>query len=194
MVFLRSSSPAESGPTLHTRRLTLRIPSSSDYAAWAELRARSRAFLVPWEPAWTRDELSRSAFRRRIRHYHQELREESGFAFFLFDRNSHQLIGGVSLSNIRRGVTQSCSLGYWIGQPHASSGYMTEAVGGVLPFVFDTLRLNRLEAACLPGNASSIKVLEKNHFCQEGLAKKYLKINGVWQDHILYALLRDDWR
>ncbi len=194
MAFLRSSSPVDTGPVIHTRRLQLRVPVSADYVAWAELRACSRAFLAPWEPAWTRDELSRSAFRRRIRHYHQELRDESGYAFFLFDRETDKLLGGVSLSNVRRGVTQSCALGYWVGEPLAGYGFMTEAVNGILPFVFDTLHLNRLEAACLPSNASSIKVLEKNRFCQEGLAKKYLKINGVWQDHILFALLRDDWR
>ncbi|MEL7542890.1 MAG: GNAT family protein [Pseudomonadota bacterium] len=194
MAFLRSSSAGDSGPVLHTQRLTLRLPVSGDYAAWAEMRAQSRAFLTPWEPAWTRDELSRSAFRRRIRHYHQELRDETGYAFFLFERQSNALVGGVSLSNVRRGVTQSCAIGYWIGRPCAGQGLMSEAVAGVMPFVFDTLQLNRLEAACLPHNASSIKVLEKNRFSREGLAKKYLRINGVWQDHILFALLRDEWR
>jgi len=194
MAFLRATNPVDAGPVVHARRAVLRIPASSDYAAWAELRARSRTFLTPWEPAWTRDELSRSAFRRRIRHYNQELRDESGFAFFMFERTAGQLVGGVSLSNIRRGVTESCVLGYWVGEPYAGQGYMSEAVSSVLPFVFETLRLHRLEAACLPGNTASIKVLEKNRFCHEGLAKKYLKINGVWQDHILFALLRDDWR
>ncbi|MEL6287315.1 MAG: GNAT family protein [Pseudomonadota bacterium] len=194
MAFLRSTSAGDTGPVLHTARLTLRLPTSSDYVHWAELRAESRAFLVPWEPAWTRDELSRSAFRRRIRHYQQELRDETGYAFFLFARDGGELIGGLSLAHVRRGVTQSCAIGYWTGVRHARTGYMSEAVAGAMPFVFETLKLNRVEAACLPRNAASIRVLEKNRFQREGLAKKYLKINGVWQDHILFALLRDEWR
>jgi len=192
MAFLRSVSTSDLGPILDGDRVTLRLPQMSDYGEWAELRNQSREFLIPWEPTWMRDELTRSSFRRRIRHYQRDLREESGYAFFIFDKSDNCLKGGITLSNVRRGVTQSCSLGYWIGMPHAKKGLMTAGVQAVVPFVFETLGLHRLEAACLPSNIASMRLLEKVGFQREGLAKKYLRINGVWQDHILFALLENE--
>ncbi len=192
MAFLRSVSTSDLGPILDGDRVTLRLPQMSDYGEWAELRNQSREFLIPWEPTWMRDELTRSSFRRRIRHYQRDLREESGYAFFIFDKSDNCLKGGITLSNVRRGVTQSCSLGYWIGMPYAKKGLMTAGVQAVVPFVFETLGLHRLEAACLPSNIASMRLLEKVGFQREGLAKKYLRINGVWQDHILFALLENE--
>jgi ribosomal-protein-alanine N-acetyltransferase len=122
----------------------------------------------------------------------RDLREDVGYALFIFTASSGSLVGGLTLCNVRRGVTQSCTLGYWIGARFAQQGYMTAAVRAVVPFVFDSLELHRLEAACLPGNTASIKLLEKTGFKREGLARRYLRINGVWQDHLLYALLDSD--
>lgn len=194
MAFLRSVSGAEQGPVVRGRKVTLRIPQSYDYTAWAELRAASRDFLTPWEPTWQRDELSKSAFRRRLRHYQKDLREETGYAFLIFANDDDRLLGGITLANVRRGVTQSSSVGYWIGKPYAKQGHMTEAVATIIPFVFDILKLHRLEAACLPTNNASIALLRKSGFQHEGLARRYLRINGVWQDHLLFALLEDDSR
>lgn len=193
MVFLRSVS-ADTGPVVHGRHVLLRLPQSYDYAAWAQLRARSREFLTPWEPTWASDELTRPAFRRRLRHYHKEFREETGYTFFIFRNTDDVLLGGLSLSNVRRGVTQSASLGYWMGAPYAGCGLMTDAVRAICPFGFGTLGLHRLEAACLPWNTASVRVLEKCGFVREGLARRYLKINGIWQDHLLFALVEDDHR
>ena len=170
------------------------MPLSYDYSQWAELRAVSREFLTPWEPTWMRDELSRSSYRRRLRHYQKDLRDESGYAFFLFNNSEDKLMGGITLSNVRRGVTQSCSLGYWIGKPYSDMGYMSAGVDTIIPFVFETLKLHRLEAACLPSNKASIRLLEKTGFIHEGLARRFLRINGVWQDHLLFALIEDDSR
>lgn len=172
----------------------VRTPQMADYQAWAELRAASREFLTPWEPLWASDELSRSSFRRRVRHYQRDLREDVGYALFIFAAASGALVGGLTLCNVRRGVTQACTLGYWIGGPHARRGYMTAAVRAVVPFVFDSLELHRLEAACLPTNNASIRLLEGTGFVREGMARRYLRINGVWQDHLLYALLDTDER
>lgn len=194
MAFLRSVSGNEQGPVLRGKELTLRIPQSYDYAQWAELRAQSRNFLIPWEPTWLRDELSRSSYRRRLRHYQKDMREEIGYAFFLFRNSDDKLLGGMTLSNVRRGVTQSGSLGYWVGEPFSAQGYMSAGTDTIIPFVFETLRLHRLEAACLPTNKASIRLLEKTGFKHEGLARRYLRINGVWQDHLLFALLEDDSR
>jgi ribosomal-protein-alanine N-acetyltransferase len=192
MALLRAASPNDFGPVIETERVLLRTPQMSDYPAWAELRATSRDFLMPWEPLWSPDELSRASFRRRVRHYLRDLREDVGYALFIYDRTRNALVGGLTLCNVRRGVTQACTLGYWVGARYAKQGYMTAAVRAVVPFVFDTLELHRLEAACLPSNTASVRLLEKTGFHREGLARRYLRINGVWQDHLLYALLESD--
>ena len=127
-------------------------------------------------------------------HYLRDLREDVGYALFVFTADGEQLLGGVTLCNVRRGVTQACTLGYWIGEPHARKGYMTAAVRAVIPFVFDSLELHRLEAACLPHNLASKRLLERTGFRREGFARRYLRINGAWQDHLLYALLDTDER
>jgi ribosomal-protein-alanine N-acetyltransferase len=163
-----------------------------DYAAWAQLRALSREHLTPWEPQWARDELARSAFRRRLRQYQRELREDQSYAYLIFSEADASLLGGLTLGTIRRGVAQTASIGYWIGLPFAGRGHMTDAVAAIIPFAFDTLGLHRLEAACLPHNVASSRVLEKVGFRREGIARRYLKINGIWQDHDLYALLHED--
>jgi [ribosomal protein S5]-alanine N-acetyltransferase len=194
MALLRTASPSDFGPVIQTERVLLRTPQMGDYPAWAELRAQSREFLTPWEPLWSNDELSRASFRRRIRHYLRDLREDVGYALFIFAAPSGPLVGGLTLCNVRRGVTQACTLGYWIGARYARQGYMTEAVRAVIPFVFDSLELHRLEAACLLTNTASIKLLETTGFTQDGLARRYLRINGVWQDHLLYGLLDTDVR
>ena len=182
----------ETKPRVEGQGVYLREPQMSDYPAWAELRSMSREFLEPWEPRWTRDELERDTYRRRIRYYYRDARQDLGYAFFLFRTSDNALIGGVTLSNIRRGVSQSCTLGYWIGAPHARQGYMTRGVRAITWFVFDVLRLHRLEAACLPENKASAALLTRTGFQYEGLARRYLKINGTWQDHWLFARLNDD--
>jgi ribosomal-protein-alanine N-acetyltransferase len=192
MAFLRPSPVVDPDHEIRGARVYLRHPAMQDYAEWAELRALSRAHLTPWEPQWSRDELTRSNFRRRLRQYHRELRDDHGYAFFIFTETDSKLVGGLSVSNVRRGVAQAASLGYWMGAPCAGRGLMTDAVRAVLHFGFGTLRLNRFEAACLPSNAASQRVLEKVGFKREGRARRYLKINGTWQDHDLFALLHDD--
>ena len=102
------------------------------------------------------------------------------------------LLGGCTLSNVRRGVTQCCTLGYWIGAKFARQGYMTGAVKALIPFVFKTLGLHRIEAACLTDNEPSKNLLARTGFRQEGLARRYLLINGEWADHLLFALLKEE--
>ncbi|HBF60706.1 MAG TPA: 30S ribosomal protein S5 alanine N-acetyltransferase [Methyloceanibacter sp.] len=194
MALLRAATPGDIGPVIETERVVLRAPQMSDYPAWAELRATSRDFLVPWEPLWAPDELSRASFRRRVRHYLRDMREDMGYALFVYDTQSTALVGGITLCNVRRGVTQSCTLGYWVGAAHAKRGYMTAAVRAVVPFVFDSLELHRLEAACLPTNTASMRLVKRVGFTREGLARRYLRINGDWRDHVLYALLDTDSR
>ncbi len=184
--------PGGREPVLRGAGIYLRYPQMGDYAAWASLRKESREFLEPWEPSWAPDELSRLAFRRRIRRYQREIRSDSAYPFFLFRDEDKALMGGCTLSNVRRGVTQSAGLGYWIGARFARQGHMSTAVKALLPFVFQTLGLHRLEAACIPENEPSRSLLLKAGFREEGIARRYLQINGVWRDHVLFALLEDD--
>lgn len=194
MAFLRSVPLNDSGPMIRGDHVFLRVPQMSDYLDWASLREVSEDFLRPWEPEWAPDELSRSAFRRRLRYYHRDIREGTGYAFFLFKTDDNTLLGGITLTNARRGVSQSISIGYWIGAVYSRQGYMTSALGILMTFVFRQLGFHRLEAACLPSNLPSRKLLAKCGFEHEGLARKYLKINGLWQDHLLFSAIDDNLR
>jgi ribosomal-protein-alanine N-acetyltransferase len=192
--FLRNPPWTGTPPVLRGERVYLRPPQIGDWSDWARLRAASRDFLTPWEPTWTSDELTRLAYRRRLRRYQRDARDGFGYAFFIFHQGSDELLGGLTLSNVRRGVTQSCSLGYWMGRPFAGQGYMKDAVRALLPFVFHDLGLHRLEAACLPSNEPSKAVLAAAGFTEEGYAREYLRINGAWRDHVLFSLLASDAR
>ncbi len=192
MALFRSVTWSEPLPILEGKGVFLRMPQMADFAEWARLRAESRAFLEPWEPTWPGDDLTRSAFRRRMRRHARELREDLGYPFLVFRAADRALLGGVTLSNVRRGVAQAASLGYWIGARYARKGYMTAAVAALIPFAHSQLRLRRIEAACLPDNAASVRLLEKLNLVREGYAREYLCIAGSWQDHLLFAHLAGD--
>lgn len=194
MALFRSASYPEAVPPLEAESVILRMPQMSDFAEWADLRERSRAFLTPWEPTWPADDLTRGAFRRRLRRYAEDVRTDQGYAFLAFRSSDNALVGGLTLANVRRGVAQTASLGYWMGAPYAGQGYMSAAVRAIMPFAFGPLRLHRMEAACIPTNTPSMRLLESVGFQREGLARRYLCINGTWQDHVLYALLAGDLR
>jgi ribosomal-protein-alanine N-acetyltransferase len=163
-----------------------------DHEAWAGLRGRSRAFLTPWEPAWPADDLTRASFRRRLRHNQQEIANDEAYPFLIFRDDDNLLVGGLSLGQVRRGVVQAAILGYWIGEPYARQGFMSLALRAAIGYAFTTLRLHRIEASCLPHNEASKKLLERTGFTREGYARSYLRINAVWQDHLLYGLLETD--
>jgi ribosomal-protein-alanine N-acetyltransferase len=192
MAFFRTVSFNETTPAITGAGVTLRTPHSGDFSEWAALRETSREFLVPWEPTWPSDDLTRGAFRRRLRRYAEDQRSDLAYAFLIFRIDDNTMVGGLTVANIRRGVAQAGSIGYWIGAPFARKGYMTAALRALMPYGFTTLRLHRLEAACIPNNTASIRLLEKTGFKREGYARDYLCINGVWQDHLLYARLKGD--
>lgn len=176
------------------RAVFLRPPQPRDWRAWSDLRAGSRGFLAPWEPTWPSDSLTRAAFLRRLRRHAIEWRDDEGYAFLVFAQGGETLVGGISLTNVRRGVAQTGTIGYWVGEPYARRGYISEATRLVCGFAFDQLGLHRVEAACLPHNQASRGLLEKVGFTREGYARGYLRIDGEWRDHILYAMLREDRR
>jgi [ribosomal protein S5]-alanine N-acetyltransferase len=174
--------------------LTIRPPQMGDYEIWAALREQSRGFLQPWEPTWPRDDLTRSAFRRRLERYARELERNEAFPFFVFRTSDRVLVGGLNLTNVRRGAASMASLGYWMGAPFANRGVMSKAVPLICRLAYDALDLRRIEAACLPENTASLRLLEKTGFTREGLAREYLAIDGTWRDHVLFAKLAGDGR
>ncbi|TPE48864.1 GNAT family N-acetyltransferase [Amaricoccus solimangrovi] len=166
----------------------------SDHAAWARVRQAGADFLRPWEPSWSADHFTRRAFRNRV-YWAQRAREDGrALAFFLIRREDNRLVGAITLDNIRRGPAQTAQVGYWIGPDHARQGYMSEALEATIRYAFAILDLSRIEAACLPENDASRGLLERAGFRLEGMAEKYLQIDGRWRDHVLYATLRGDRR
>ncbi|HZW17095.1 MAG TPA: GNAT family protein [Brevundimonas sp.] len=179
------------GPVVKGEGVTLRPPRTSDYEAWSALRQLSHAYLQPWEPTWPEDDLTRAAFKRRLSIYGREMDAGNAWPFFIFADTDQALVGAITLSNIRRGVAEAGTLGYWIGRPFAGRGHATAAVRGLVAHAFHDLKLHRVEAACVPSNLASRRVLEKAGFTLEGQARAYLKINGAWADHLLFGIVND---
>jgi [ribosomal protein S5]-alanine N-acetyltransferase len=178
---------ADNSVVLSGKRVELRTPTADHFAEWRDLRLASRSFLQPWEPTWDDTEYSRTSFRDRIAQYRKLADKDLTYSFFIFVRDGETLCGGASLSNVRRGVAQMATLGYWIGAAYARQGLMTDSIHALLRFAFSDLALHRIEAACLPRNEASIRLLESCGFKAEGYAASYLKIAGRWEDHILFA-------
>lgn len=170
----------------------LRPPHPDDYEAWAKLRHASRRHTERWEPAWSEDELSRSAYRRRLRRYQTDLDNGTGYPFFVFRKDDDVLVGACNLNNVRRGVLQTADLGYWIGAPYVRRGHARAAVRRVLHHAFETLRLHRVEAATRLENEASRALLESLGFTREGRSREFLKIHGEWRDHDRFAILSSD--
>jgi ribosomal-protein-alanine N-acetyltransferase len=172
--------------------LYLRASEMRDYVEWAELREKSRSFLTPWEPLWPIDDLTRASFRYRVRRHAEEMARDEAYSFFIFREEDDALMGGLSFGHVRRGVSQAATLGYWMGESYAGKGHMTRAVRAACAYAFEKRGFHRIEAACLPTNEPSKRLLERVGFKQEGYARSYLNINGQWRDHLLYALLETD--
>jgi len=179
-------------PVLETDRLELRIPEVEDFAEWMRLRRASRDFLQPWEPQWPRDHLSPRSFRRRVRWAQSEARSGRSLSFLMFTRHSRRMVGGITLSNIRRGPSQCGTLGYWVGEDHVRRGYMTEATAAIARHAFTQMRLTRLEAACLEENTASRALLAACGFHFEGVVRSYLEVDGVIRDHMLFARIAEE--
>lgn len=169
----------------------LRLPRYADFGAWRALRRESRAFLQPWEPTWGSDDLTERSFRARVNRYEQEYSNGTAITLFIFD-HEETLMGGITIGNIRRGASQSCMIGYWMGERFSGQGHMKAALKLTVHHIFERLQLHRIEAACIPENQRSIGLLEASGFRREGMLRDYLKIDGRWRDHILLARLSTD--
>ena len=175
-------------------RVFLRPPKRRDALKWQKLRMSSKSFLVPWEPSWNASSCTRRAYLRYFKNSNYLANMDRAYSFLIFKSDDKTLLGGINVGNVRRGVAQSASLGYWIGARYARNGYMKEALKLLIPSLFIDLRLNRIEAATLEENTASRNLLKKIGFKKEGVLRKYLKINGTWRDHILYGLLENDFK
>lgn len=142
---------------LQTERLSLRPPAHSDHRAWSSLRRASEDFLVPWEPTWARNHLTRKAFTNRVYWANRAIASGTAVPLFMFRRDDDALVGAITLDNIRRGPAQSGTLGYWVGETYARRGYMGEAIDAIVHHAFHGLDLSRVEAACLPENTADRK-------------------------------------
>ena len=180
--------------TIETERLILRPPLHNDFRHWVKLRTDSRGFLSPWDPVWSAEHLTRKNFTNRVYWAQRAVSNGNGCPLFLIRKTDQVLIGAVTLDNIRRGPAQAGTLGYWTGQAYARQGYMREAVDNVVLHAFRKLNLSRVEAACLPENQPSRRLLESCGFKYEGVAQSYLQIAGRWRTHVLYAAIRHDRR
>ena len=182
---------------IETERMILRPPAHGDFRAWSGLRRDSAEFLTRWEPTWASDHLTRKGFTNRVYWAQRGIATGQALPLFLLRRaepGEEELVGAITLDNIRRGPAMAGTLGYWVGAPFARQGYMREALLAVVHHAFTRLDLSRLEAACLPENAASRGLLESCGFKYEGVAQSYLQINGRWRNHVLYANLRSDRR
>ncbi len=189
MRFLRNKAPV-----LNTERLRMRLPETGDYAEWSRLRSASRAFLEPWEPSWSKDHLTKEAFLSRVEWADSALAQKTGLSFLLIRREDDRIIGGITLDHIRYGPAQAANIGYWTGEPFIRQGYMKEAILKIVHYAFSEVGLSRIEAACVPDNNPSRRLLEKTGFKYEGVAQSYLEVRGRWRTHVLYANLRRDRR
>lgn len=176
---------------LKTDRLFLKVLDQGHANLVLEYFIRNRHFLKRWEPQRGDFFYTEECQKRLLISDLEGMRAGSMFKVWLLkeDDKSGKVIGSVSLNNIIRGCFLSCHMGYRLDKDEVNKGYMTEALKPVIDFAFTDLGLHRIEANIIPENAPSLRVVEKLGFEWEGLAKKYLKINGKWQDHVHMVLL-----
>ncbi|MEO0982170.1 MAG: GNAT family protein [Pseudomonadota bacterium] len=180
--------------TIQSARLRLSPPESGDYGAWRALRLGSEDHLRPWEPVWAADATLPSGWRRAMDMWKEAWRSGRSYAFLIWRLGDNALLGGVTLSNVRYGNAMTASIGYWLGAAHTGQGYMAESVASICRWAFLEVGLERIEAAALPANDASRKVLTATGFEEEGFARDYLQIAGKREDHVLYGLSKRAWR
>lgn len=192
-----AATPAASLSTrIETERLVLRPPRTADVPRMRQALRKNAGHLRPWSvaPSPGQDPASLASVSRSIMRHRREWRQGSAYVLLIVPRESETLvIGRVALGGILRGAFQNAYLGYWIDADRQNQGLMTEAVRAATTFAFGVARLHRVQAAVMPNNAASQRVLEKVGYRREGLAQRYLSIAGAWQDHVLFAVTSEEW-
>ena len=181
---------------LYGRRLMLRPLVAGDFEAWSEVRVRNDEWLTKWEPLRhpkAPDPASnRDAFASRCAARDRERQSGVGYAFGIFVDNA--FAGEINLNNVLRGAMQSVTIGYWIDEARAGKSYMSEAVLVATRFALEDLQLHRVEICIIPRNHNSRRVMEKLGYREEGIAERFLEINGTWEDHVRYGFTIEEWR
>lgn len=177
------------------RRVELRRLEPQDFEAWRSVRSRNVAWLTRWEPrpadGTPSDTTDRAAFAARCGAREREWQLGSGYGFGIFVAG--RFAGEMNLSGVQRGPFQNAYVGYWIDQDQAGNGYVPEALVVAIRFAFDDLGLHRLQVSIIPRNRASRRVVEKLGLRDEGVAVRYLCINGAWEDHIRFAITAEEW-
>ena len=184
-----------SSTTLLGRRILLRQLQPADFEQWRDVRRRNVDWLTKWEPSRPVNAPDvvedRSAFALRCHAREREWQLGTGFGFGIFVDGA--FAGEINLNSVQRGPFQNAYVGYWIDERHAGNAYVPEAVVLIIRFAFDEQHLHRVQISIVPRNAASRRVVEKLGIRAEGVAERYLEINGTWEDHIRYAMTSDEW-
>jgi len=195
MTAMHPARPTSVGLRLYGRRVVLRPLVPQDFTGWSEVRRRNGEWLTVWEPVklphHPDPETNREVFAARCGARDRERLAGSQYAFGIFVDGA--FAGEINLNNVVRGAFQSATIGYWIDKARAGRSFMSEAVVVLSQFAFEELGLHRIEVCIIPRNANSRRVMEKLHFREEGIAERFLEINGVWEDHVRYGFTREEW-
>ena len=190
--------PASFGTTglrLYGARVVLRPLVAQDFAGWSEIRKRNGEWLTKWEPLRPVTQpdpaVDRDIFSARCNIRERERQSGASYAFGIFVDNA--LVGEVNINNVMRGAMQCGTIGYWIDQRAAGNAYISEGVAVLLRFAFEELHLHRIEICIIPRNTNSLRVVEKLNLRNEGLAERFLEINGIWEDHYRFAITIEEW-
>lgn len=173
--------------SIYIRKLT-----EEDAVSSHQLLLRNREMLRPFEPIRSESSFTLAAHHTMIQNLERNWKADQAYGFGIFLKDNEQLIGRVNLSNVSRGAWQNCTIGYFLDQNYHGRGYMTKAVQLAVDYAFRELQFHRVQAAVMPHNLPSHRVLEKAGFRKEGFSPNYLQINGVWEDHVLYAITVED--
>ena len=192
---MHPARPTSVGLRLYGGRVVLRPLVPQDFTGWSEVRRRNGEWLTVWEPVklphHPDPETNREVFAARCGARDRERLAGSQYAFGIFVDGA--FAGEINLNNVVRGAFQSATIGYWIDKARAGRSFMSEAVVVLSQFAFEELGLHRIEVCIIPRNANSRRVMEKLHFREEGIAERFLEINGVWEDHVRYGFTREEW-
>ncbi|MGB3737248.1 MAG: GNAT family protein [Ilumatobacter sp.] len=193
---LRHPSRAPAPVYLFGKRITMRPLAVNDFREWSEVRQRNGEWLTVWEPSRFPHQpdptTDKSAFASRCLQRDRDRATGTAFQFGLFIDG--RVAGEVNLNNVIRGAMQSCTVGYWVDQDHAGHGYTVEGVALVMQFAFEQLGLHRVEICIVPRNHRSRRIMEKLGIREEGVAQRFLEINGTWEDHVRYGMTSEEWQ
>ena len=177
---------------IESSRIIIRHPKRRDWRAWVNLRKESHKFLQKWEPYWDIKQCNKSGYMRQLKTQRTKAAYDQAYSFLCFKKDSKVLLGGLNISNIQRGVIQTCNIGYWLGEKNIGNGYMEESIKAIIPYIYEQLKIHRIQAFTLENNIASRKLIEKVNFKKEGVLREAMKINNEWRDHVIYSLLLDD--